>query len=449
MTKGSIQLQIISKKCGPLTGTINVPGDKSISHRSLMFGTLAVGETTIKGLLESEDVLNTANAMRSLGAIVQKNDDDSWRVSGVGIGTLQEPETILDFGNAGTGARLVMGIVGSHPISATFVGDNSLSNRPMARVLDPLRSMGAEVIARNKDRLPLSIRGPQTALTLNYQVPVPSAQVKSAVLFAGLNAPGITSVVESTPTRDHTERMLKQFGGDINVTTNEKGQRLIELRGHCELKPQNLEIPGDPSSAAFPIVAALITPDSDITIENVLINPYRSGLITTLQEMGGSIELLNERDSGGETVADIHVKYSKLKGIDVPAERAPLMIDEYPILAIAASFATGETNMTGLEELRIKESDRLAAVANGLKANGINCVEGESSLKIVGNEQNIGGGLVKTHLDHRIAMSFLILGTAASKPVSIDDGAPILTSFPNFIELINSIGSKFSNLEIQ
>ncbi len=447
MTKGSNTLQYISNNSDTLYGTVSVPGDKSISHRSLMIGTLAVGETTIDGLLESEDVLNTLAAMRSLGAIIKKDQDGKWRVSGVGIGTLQEPDTVLDFGNAGTGARLVMGIVGSHPISTTFVGDHSLSNRPMARVLDPLRSMGAEVIARNKDQLPLSIRGPKTALTINYQVPVPSAQVKSAVLFAALNAPGITRVVETIPTRDHTERMLKQFGAEIEISTNEQGQRIIELRGHCELKPQQLNIPGDPSSAAFPLVAALITPGSDLTIENVLINPNRSGIFTTLQEMGGKIELLNERNSGGEIVADIRARYSEMNGIDVPASRAPSMIDEYPILAIAASFATGETTMNGLEELRIKESDRLAVVAKGLEVNGINCVEGADSLKVIGNSNNIGGGLVETHLDHRIAMSFLILGVAANKPVSIDNGSPILTSFPNFIELMNSIGCKINNLE--
>ena len=440
-------MQIISKNSGPLTGVLTVPSDKSISHRSLMLGTLAVGETTINGLLESEDVLNTAKAMCSLGAVVEKKQSGTWHVSGVGIGTLQEPDTVLDFGNAGTGARLVMGIVGSHPISATFVGDHSLSNRPMARVLNPLRSMGAEVIARDKDRLPLSIRGPKTALTINYEVPIPSAQVKSAVLFAGLNAPGITSVIETTPTRDHSERMLEQFGADIKISTNEQGHRKIDLRGQCELQPQQLIIPGDPSSAAFPIVAALISPGSDITINNVLINPNRSGIFTTLQEMGGHVELLNQRESGGETVADIHAKYSELNGIDVPASRAPSMIDEYPILAIAAAYAKGETMMNGLEELRVKESDRLAAVARGLEANGVKCVEGNDSLKVLGDCDNIGAGLVTTHLDHRIAMSFLILGVAAGKPVSIDDGSPILTSFPNFIELMNSIGCNLSTVE--
>ena len=447
MTKGSNILQIISNNSGPLSGVLNVPGDKSISHRSLMLGTLAIGETTVDGLLESEDVLNTVAAMRQLGANVQKSQNGTWHVIGSGVGTLQEPDAVLDFGNAGTGARLVMGIVGSHPISATFVGDHSLSNRPMARVLDPLRSMGAEVIARNKDRLPLSIRGPESVLAMTYEVPVPSAQVKSAVLLAGLNAPGITCVIESTPTRDHTERMLKQFGADIKISTTEQGQRKIELRGQCELNPQQLKIPSDPSSAAFPIVAALITPGSDLTINNVLINPNRSGIFTTLQEMGGYVKFLNQRESSGEMVADIHVKSSELKGINVPASRAPAMIDEYPILAIAAAFASGETLMNGLEELRVKESDRLAAVAKGLEANGISCVEGEDSLKVVGKTKSSGGGLVQTHLDHRIAMSFLILGVAAKKPVTIDDGSPILTSFPNFIELMNSIGCKFTASE--
>ncbi len=424
----------------PLRGRIRVPGDKSISHRSLIFGTLAVGETRIEGLLESEDILNTAAAMQALGATVEKNSDGSWLVSGVGIGALKEPESIIDFGNAGTGVRLVMGMVGAHPIAATFTGDASLSGRPMGRVLNPLREIGTEVIARSGDRLPLTLRGPQTALAQTYRVPMPSAQVKSAVLLAGLNAPGITTVIEPVLTRDHTERMLIGFGADLDMSTGDNGERIIALKGQPELTAQNIIVPGDPSSAAFPVVAALITPDSDLVVENVLLNPHRIGLMTTLREMGGDITFENERETGGEKIADIHVKHSSLTGLSVPADRAPSMIDEYPILAVASAFAEGETRMNGLEELRVKESDRLSAVARGLEANGIPCTEGKDTLSVSGQSNQIGGGTVVTHMDHRIAMSFLILGLAANQPITVDDGSPIATSFPNFRDLMSKLG---------
>ncbi|MFN3129630.1 3-phosphoshikimate 1-carboxyvinyltransferase [Roseibium sp.] len=444
MSHTSAPVPLTSAAGSPLKGTIRVPGDKSISHRSLMFGALAVGRTTVQGLLESEDVLATADAMRAVGAKIEKQDDGSYTVDGIGLGSLLEPEGVIDFGNAGTGVRLTMGIFGSHNIAATFVGDASLSKRPMGRVLDPLREMGTNVIARDGDRLPASIRGAEQALPITYRVPMPSAQVKSAVLLAGLNAPGVTTVIEPIATRDHTEKMLKGFGADISVSLNEAGERVIKLTGQPELKPQNIDVPADPSSAAFPIVAALIVPGSDVTIENVMLNEHRTGIITTLIEMGGDIELLNKRSAGGEEVADIRVKHSKLKGITVPAKRAPSMIDEYPVLAIAAAFAEGDTFMPGLEELRVKESDRLSAVARGLEANGIPCVETEDTLTVTGGASDIGGGTVVTHLDHRIAMSFLILGIAAHKPVTVDDGAVIATSFPTFTSLFEELGAKIS-----
>ncbi|TWI87178.1 3-phosphoshikimate 1-carboxyvinyltransferase [Roseibium hamelinense] len=405
-----------------------------------MFGALAVGRTTATGLLESEDVLATADAMRAVGAIIEKQQDGSYAIDGVGLGNLLEPESVIDFGNAGTGVRLTMGIFGTHDIAATFVGDASLSKRPMGRVLNPLREMGTSVIARSGDRLPASIRGAKQALPMTYRVPMASAQVKSAVLLAGLNAPGETTVIEPIPTRDHTEKMLAGFGADISVTINEAGERVIKLQGQPELKPQDIEVPGDPSSAGFPIVAALIVPGSDITVENVLLNEHRTGLITTLVEMGGDIQIVNKRVSGGEEIGDILVKASRLHGITVPADRAPSMIDEYPVLAVAAAFAQGDTFMPGLEELRVKESDRLAAVARGLEANNVPCVETEDTLTVTGGTNNIGGGTVTTHLDHRIAMSFLILGLAAHNPVTVDDGAVIATSFPNFINLFEEMG---------
>lgn len=429
---------------GPLTGTVRVPGDKSISHRSLMLGALAVGETTVDGLLEGADVLATAAAMRALGATVERDAAGRWRVVGVGVGGLLEPQGVIDFGNAGTGVRLCMGIVGTHPIACTFVGDASLSRRPMGRVLEPLRAMGAEVVARAGDRLPLSIRGPAAAAPITYRLPVASAQVKSAVLLAGLNTAGVTTVIEPVPTRDHTERMLEGFGADLTVEPGDDGGRVIRLRGPAELRPQAIEVPGDPSSAAFAIVAALIVPGSEVVIENMLLNPTRTGLVETLIEMGGDIVIENRRMAGGERVGDVRVRASRLAGVVVPPERAPSMIDEYPVLAVAAAFAEGDTVMEGLEELRVKESDRLAAVAAGLAANAIAHETGPASLVVHGGGgRAAGGGRVETHLDHRIAMSFLVLGLAAEKPVTVDDAAMIATSFPVFQPSMTALGARF------
>jgi 3-phosphoshikimate 1-carboxyvinyltransferase len=425
---------------GPLRGRVTVPGDKSISHRSLMLGALAIGETRVTGLLESADVLATAAAMRSLGARVERGRDGMWRIHGLGTGGLLEPDGAIDFGNAGTGVRLTMGIAGAHPFATTFLGDPSLSRRPMGRVLEPLRDMGAEVIARAGDLLPVSIRGADPMAPIAYRVPVPSAQVKSAVLLAGLNIEGTTTVIEPVPTRDHTERMLQGFGADIVSNRDEAGVTTIRLVGRPELKPQDITVPADPSSAAFLIVAGLLVEGSDLTVENVLLNPARTGLIATLREMGADLEVQNERLSGGEAIGDVRVRASPLRGVSVPAERAPSMIDEYPILAVAASFAEGPTTMQGLEELRVKESDRLAAVARGLEANGVACQEGEASLAVQGGRVR-GGGRVATHLDHRIAMSFLVMGLASERPVTVDDTAMIATSFPSFVELLSGLGA--------
>jgi 3-phosphoshikimate 1-carboxyvinyltransferase len=428
-----------------LKGDIRIPGDKSISHRSFMFGGLASGETRITGLLEGEDVINTGRAMQAMGANIRK-EGDTWIIQGVGNGCLLEAEAPLDFGNAGTGARLTMGLVGTYDMKTTFIGDASLSKRPMGRVLDPLRLMGVQVQSSEGDRLPLTLRGPKTAAPISYRVPMASAQVKSAVLLAGLNTPGVTTVIEPVMTRDHTEKMLQGFGADLTVETDREGVRHIRIVGQGELKGQTIDVPGDPSSTAFPLVAALLVPGSDVTIRNVLMNPTRTGLILTLQEMGANIEILNARLAGGEDVADLCVRASELKGVTVPPERAPSMIDEYPILAIAASFAEGETIMDGLEELRVKESDRLSAVANGLKANGVDCTEGEASLTVRGipGGKGLGGGTVTTHLDHRIAMSFLVMGLAAEKPVTVDDSAIIATSFPEFMDLMTGLGAKIA-----
>jgi len=428
---------------GPLKGSVTVPGDKSISHRALMLGALAVGETRVTGLLESADVLATADAMRAFGATVERAADGPWRVHGLGPGGLLEPEGVIDFGNAGTGARLTMGIAGAHPFATTFVGDASLSRRPMGRVLEPLREMGAEVIARSGDRLPLSLRGADPMAPITYRVPVPSAQVKSAVLLAGLNIEGITTVIEPVATRDHTERMLLGFGADISAEPGPDGATVIRLVGRPELKPQAITVPADPSSAAFLIVAGLLVEGSELTVRDVLLNPARTGLITTLREMGADLAVENERLSGGEAIGDVRVRASRLRGIVVPEARAPSMIDEYPVLAVAAAFASGRTEMHGLDELRVKESDRLAAVARGLEANGVVCREGPASLAVEGGRVR-GGGRVATHLDHRIAMSFLVMGLAAERPVEVDDTAMIATSFPNFIELLAGLGAAFS-----
>ncbi|ESX12792.1 3-phosphoshikimate 1-carboxyvinyltransferase [Mesorhizobium sp. M0761] len=439
-----------ARKSSALSGTARVPGDKSISHRSMMFGGLASGETRVTGLLEGEDVMRTAAAMKAMGAHIEKRGAE-WVIRGTGNGALLQPEGPLDFGNAGTGSRLTMGLVGTYDMETTFIGDASLSGRPMGRVLEPLRQMGVQVLkATPGDRMPITLHGPKHAAPITYRVPMASAQVKSAVLLAGLNTPGITTVIEPVMTRDHTEKMLRGFGANLSVETDERGVRHIFIEGQGKLTGQTIAVPGDPSSAGFPLVAALIVPGSDIVIENVLMNPTRTGLLLTLQEMGGQIDILNPRNAGGEDVADLRVRYSELKGVTVPPERAPSMIDEYPVLAVAASFAEGETLMQGLEELRVKESDRLAAVANGLKLNGVDCTEGEASLAVRGKPGGKGLGghpnsqdtTVQTHLDHRIAMSFLVMGLATEKPVTIDDAAMIATSFPEFMGLMTGLGAE-------
>jgi 3-phosphoshikimate 1-carboxyvinyltransferase len=420
---------------------VRVPGDKSISHRALIVGCLSIGETRVENLLEGEDVLRTADAVRALGGGVTREGEGRWRVIGTGIGGLGQPEGVLDFGNAGTGSRLMMGVVGSHPVTATFDGDASLRKRPMRRILDPLARMGTEVLAEAEGgRVPLTLRGPRETIPITYETPAPSAQIKSAVLLAGLNSPGLTTVVEREATRDHTERMLAHAGATITVERDGTGRR-IALRGQPELRGRDIIVPADPSSAAFPLVAALIVPGSRVTIEGVMTNPLRTGLLTTLLEMGADIELRNRRDLGGEEVADLVATAGPLKGVDVSAERAPSMIDEYPILAVAAAFARGETRMRGLAELRVKESDRLAAVAAGLAATGVPCRIDGDDLLVEGLGGKVpGGGPVATELDHRIAMAFLVMGLAARDGVSVDDGAMIATSFPAFLPLLQSLG---------
>lgn len=430
---------------GPLTGDVTVPGDKSISHRSLMLGALAVGETRVTGLLEGEDVLATAAAMRAMGAQIERSETGEWRIHGVGVGGLLQPAGALDMGNSGTSTRLLMGLVASHPITATFVGDASLSGRPMGRVITPLGMMGATITATpgaGKQTLPLTITGACPAIPLTYTLPVASAQVKSAILLAGLNTPSDTTVIEPIATRDHSERMLAGFGATLSVTESPQG-RIITVRGEAELKPQTIQVPGDPSSAAFPMVAALIVPGSDIIIRNVGINPTRAGLITVLQAMGGRIDLLNQRTVGGEPVADLHVRHSALTGIEVPPEGAPSMIDEYPILFVAASQAQGRTIMRGLEELRVKESDRIAVMAHGLAACGVACEELADGLIVHGRggDPVPGGATIATHLDHRIAMSFAVLGLNAAQPVIVDDARPIQTSFPTFAAMMSGLGA--------
>jgi 3-phosphoshikimate 1-carboxyvinyltransferase len=427
---------------GPLAGTITVPGDKSISHRALMFGALAVGETVITGLLEGEDVLATAAALGSMGASIEKHGT-TWHVHGVGVGGLLQPRIALDMGNSGTSTRLLMGLIASHPITATFIGDASLSRRPMGRVIDPLSLMGAGFTASPGGRLPLTMTGRCPAVPLRYTLPVASAQVKSAVLLAGLNTPGDTIVIEPVPTRDHSERMLAGFGARLTVEPTPEG-RCITLSGEAELQPQTIIVPGDPSSAAFPIVAALIVPGSDVTITNIGINPTRAGLIDVLQGMGADIALQNPRSVGGEPVADLRIRHSALTGIDVPPDIAPSMIDEFPILFIAAALASGTTRTSGLEELRVKESDRLSAMAAGLAAIGVKVVETPDGLTIHGRAGDPfpGGATITTHLDHRIAMSFAVAGLHATAPITVDDRAPIATSFPSFIALMQSLGAK-------
>ncbi|ACK49587.1 3-phosphoshikimate 1-carboxyvinyltransferase [Methylocella silvestris BL2] len=437
--------RLTAERSGPLAGRIKPPGDKSISHRALILGLLSVGTTEITGLLEGEDVIHTAKVCGALGARVERLAPGRWRVEGCGIGSLLQPEETLDFGNSGTGMRLMMGVVAGHPITATLDGDASLRTRPMRRVLDPLMMMGAQTLSQAEGgRCPIILKGTAEPIPIVYKSPVASAQIKSAVLLAGLNSPGETSVIEPEASRDHTEKMLRYFGAALKVEPFGENGRKITLQGRPELKPAPVAVPGDPSSAAFALVAATIVENSDIVIESMMMNPLRTGLLTTLLEMGADIEIIDRREEGGEEVADLRVRGAALKGVDVPAARAPSMIDEYPILAVAASFARGQTRMRGLGELRVKESDRLEAVAAGLRACGVDPQIIGDDLIVEGGAEVSGGGLVATHLDHRIAMSFLILGLAAQKPVAIDDVGMIATSFPDFRAQMESLGARFS-----
>lgn len=426
----------------PLSGTVRAPGDKSISHRSMIFGAMAEGTTHVSGLLEGADILSTASVMQALGAIVTKTGEGAYSVEGCGTAGLQTPDVDLDCGNAGTGVRLIMGACAGYKIHATFTGDASLSSRPMNRILDPLRDMGVSATSQEGGRLPVTLESDGKLKPATYTPPVASAQVKSAVLLAAINTAGITTITEPIPTRDHTENMLRAFGAKVEVTKR-NGAGVIKLEGPVNLKATKINVPGDPSSAAFPIVAALITPGSDIIVENVMMNPTRTGLFDCLTEMGGHVQANNFRKSGGEVIADIHVKYSKLHGITVPPERAASMIDEYPILAVAASVASGTTIMDDIGELRVKESDRITATAELLSANGVKVDELENGLKVTGGPV-IGGGTVTTHHDHRIAMSALILGCVADAPVSIDDASMIATSFPTFFDLMRGLGADIS-----
>lgn len=423
-----------------LSGTVRVPGDKSISHRSLMLGALAIGETEIRGLLTGEDVMRTADAMRALGAGVEVGADGVWRVRGVGVGGLAEPSRVLDMGNSGTAVRLLMGLVATHPVTTVFTGDDSLVKRPMARVTAPLERMGATFVTRSGGRLPLAVVGTASPVPVTYRLPVPSAQVKSAILLAGLNAPGITTVVEAEPSRDHTELMLRHFGGEVTTERQEDGTLAVSVTGEVELRGRAVAVPADPSSAAFPAVAAVLRDGSEIVLSGVGTNPRRTGLYETLIEMGADIRFENERVEAGEPVADLRVRASRLKGVSVPPERAPAMIDEYPILAVAAACAEGTTVMTGLAELRVKESDRLAMIAAGLEACGVSVEAGADSLVVHGGRPR-GGASVATAMDHRIAMSFLVLGTVSAEPVTVDDGAFIDTSFPGFVALMTGLGA--------
>jgi 3-phosphoshikimate 1-carboxyvinyltransferase len=433
-------------RSGPLRGDCTVPGDKSISHRALILGALAIGETRISGLLEAEDVLNTAKAMRQLGAQVARDDHAIWRVHGVGVGGWGEPADVLDFGNSGTGSRLVMGAIATTPITSILTGDASLRRRPMKRVLEPLTRFGAEYMAREGGLMPLTLIGADRPIAISQDVAVASAQVKSALLLAALNAPGRSRIVQATLTRDHTERMLKAFGAAIAVEDLGAGGEAVTIQGEAELLPQAIHVPRDPSSAAFPLVAALIVAGSEISLPDVLLNPRRTGLLETLKEMGAYVEIADRRESGGEDIGTLRARTSGLHGVDVPAARAPSMIDEYPILAVAAAFAEGRTVMRGLEELRVKESDRLAAIAHGLTALGVNVQELPDGLVIEGRgaEGVRGDACVPTHMDHRIAMSFLVAGLAAKKPVSVDDISMIQTSFPDFLPLMRSLGASFT-----
>ncbi|WP_370227858.1 3-phosphoshikimate 1-carboxyvinyltransferase [Cognatishimia sp.] len=437
-------IPMTSRPCGPLKGEAIVPGDKSISHRSLILGALAVGETKISGLLEGEDVLDTAKAMRAFGADVVDHGGGEWSVFGVGVGGFAEPDQVIDCGNSGTGVRLIMGCMATTGITATFTGDASLNKRPMARVTDPIALFGAQSVGRSEGRLPMTIVGAKDPVPVRYTTPMPSAQVKSAVLLAGLNAPGQTVVIEKEATRDHTERMLTGFGAEVSVRDTEEG-REITLTGQPELQAQVIAVPRDPSSAAFPVCAALITPGSDVLVPNIGLNPTRAGLFTTLQEMGADLTFENQREEGGEPVADLRAKFSPdLKGIEVDPARAASMIDEYPVVSVVASFAQGDTVMKGVKELRVKESDRIDAMAKGLRANGVEVDEGDDwwIVKGLGHGNVPGGGTCESQLDHRIAMSFMVMGMATQKPVSVDDGGPIATSFPIFETLMDQLGAR-------
>ena len=430
-----------------LSGRLRPPGDKSVSHRALIFGLLCVGETTIEGLLEGEDVLRTGAACRQLGARVTRRGEGAWSVNGAGLGSLLPPQETLDFGNAGTGSRLMMGLVGGHAITARFDGDASLRKRPMRRILDPLVLQGARVLEQAEGgRCPILLQGTGEPLPIEYKTPVASAQIKSAVLLAGLNSPGRTVVIEAEASRDHTEKMLLHFGANVVSEPYGENGRRITLEGRPELRASKVCVPADPSSAAFPLAAALVVEGSEIIVEGVMTNPLRTGLLTTLLEMGADISFENRRIEGGEEVADVRARYSPdLRGVDVPAARAPSMIDEYPILGVVASFASGETRMRGLSELRVKESDRLAAIAAGLKANGVDCaIEGDDLIVQGGSGKVKGGGFVETHLDHRIAMSFLVMGLAAREAVTVDDQTMISTSFPSFRPLMEKLGARFA-----
>lgn len=444
-TKSDHPTPIEARAGGALRGKVRVPGDKSISHRALILGALAVGETRISGLLEGEDVLNTAKSMRALGARVERKGDSAWSVQGVGVSGFAQPKIPLDFGNSGTGCRLVMGAVAGCPIAAAFDGDASLRSRPMRRVLDPLELIGARVTAGGDGgRLPLTLAGARDPVPIVYRTPVPSAQIKSAVLLAGLAAPGVTTVIEQEASRDHTELMLKHFGAEVVVHPEGRHGRRIALTGQAELHGVEIVVPADPSSAAFPLVAALIVEGSDIMLPDVMTNPLRTGLFKTLREMGASIEEIEACADGGEPMAQLRVRASRLHGVEVPSERAPSMIDEYLVLAVAASFAEGTTVMRGLKELRVKESDRLEATAAMLRVNGVKVEICGDDLIVEGRGRAPGGGLVATHMDHRIAMSALVMGLASDRPVKVDDAAFIATSFPDFIPMMRSLGAELS-----
>jgi 3-phosphoshikimate 1-carboxyvinyltransferase len=430
-----------ASKSPALTGTADIPGDKSISHRALMLGGLAVGQTRITGLLEGDDVHATAAALRALGVTVTREGPGAWTVSGVGVGGLSEPSQVLDMGNSGTAARLLLGVLATHNFTAFMTGDHSLVKRPMARVTGPLSRMGADFVTRG-GRLPLVVRGAANPIPIVHRMEVASAQVKSAVLLAGLSAPGETTVVEPVATRDHTERMLRHFGGAISVNLLEDGATAITVHGRPELVAAPITVPGDPSSAAFPAVAALLVPGSEVSLRNVGMNPLRTGLYETLIEMGADITFTDAGEAGGEPVSDFVARYSVLKGVTVPAERAPRMIDEYPILAMAAACAEGTTRLLGLAELKVKESDRLAMIAEGLAACGVKIAVGEVSLTIHGNGRPPkGGATVATAFDHRIAMSFLVLGLVSDEPIAVDDATAIATSFPTFEALMAKLGA--------